>query len=579
MADDIVLNSGSGGETMATDKDEGGGKHYQIIKLAHGVLDTFTLVSDTNPLPVDIREALSTAIDVNSGTSGAGTIRVSVATDDTVSIDFGGVAPSLNTGVRDAGTQRVTIATDDVIPLPTGAATSAAQLADGHNVTVDNAAGASAVNIQDGGNVISIDAASLPLPSGAATSANQLAAGHTVTANAGTGDYLSVSGHTANELFKEATAVGGEMDDTTTVVATEGNVSAARITAQRAFHTNLRDVAGTEIATASDPLRTDPTGTTTQPVSAASLPLPSGAATSAAQLPAGHDVTIDNAGAGAAVNIQDGGNDISIDVGGTVLSLATGVRDAGTLRVTVATNDLVPISAASLPLPAGAATSAAQLADGHNVTIDNASGASAVNIQDGGNALSIDIGGTVPALDTGVRGTTVQRVTLATDDLLNVQGEINHDAAANTTQPILLGGEARTTLPTAVANGDLVRLQTDDFGRLVTSPHSPRDLVRKQHTVITAATETTIATAVSATFLDLIGLMISNSAAAEALVEISDSTTGANVLVFDLAAGGGGVALNFSAPIPQTTVNNNWTATVTPASSSIYITAITVDRT
>jgi hypothetical protein len=38
-----------------------------------------------------------------------------------------------------------------------------------------------------------------------------------------------------------------------------------------------------EIGTATDPLRTDPTGTTTQPVSAASLPLPSGAATSANQ--------------------------------------------------------------------------------------------------------------------------------------------------------------------------------------------------------------------------------------------------------------------------------------------------------
>lgn len=41
--------------------------------------------------------------------------------------------------------------------LPTGAATSALQLADGHNVTVDNAAAGAAVNIQDGGNSITID--------------------------------------------------------------------------------------------------------------------------------------------------------------------------------------------------------------------------------------------------------------------------------------------------------------------------------------------------------------------------------------------------------------------------------------
>lgn len=38
---------------------------------------------------------------------------------------------------------------------------------------INNASGASAVNIQDGGNSITIDAISLPLPTGAATSANQ----------------------------------------------------------------------------------------------------------------------------------------------------------------------------------------------------------------------------------------------------------------------------------------------------------------------------------------------------------------------------------------------------------------------
>ena len=45
----------------------------------------------------------------------------------------------------------------DSSALPTGAATAALQLPDGHNVTVDNAAGAAAVNIQDGGNAITVD--------------------------------------------------------------------------------------------------------------------------------------------------------------------------------------------------------------------------------------------------------------------------------------------------------------------------------------------------------------------------------------------------------------------------------------
>ncbi len=187
------------------------------------------------------------------------------------------------------------------LPLPAGAATSAGQLADGHNVTVDNGAGGAAVNIQDGGNTITIDG--------------------TVTANAGTGDFLSISAHTRNESFKEATSIGGELDDAGTVAATEGNVSPVRITAQRAIHANLRNDAGTEIGTVSDPVIITDDGNAilvdgsgvTQPISAASLPLPTGAATSANQLPDGHAVTVDNGAAGAAVNIQDGGNSITVD--------------------------------------------------------------------------------------------------------------------------------------------------------------------------------------------------------------------------------------------------------------------------
>lgn len=45
----------------------------------------------------------------------------------------------------------------------------------------------------------------------------------------------------------------------------------------------LRDSSGTEVGTGTDPVRVDPTGTTTQPVSAASLPLPVDAATETTQ--------------------------------------------------------------------------------------------------------------------------------------------------------------------------------------------------------------------------------------------------------------------------------------------------------
>ena len=46
----------------------------------------------------------------------------------------------------------------------------------------------------------------------------------------------------------------------------EDQAAAARITARRALHANLRNAAGSEIGIGGAPLRTDPTGTTAQPV-------------------------------------------------------------------------------------------------------------------------------------------------------------------------------------------------------------------------------------------------------------------------------------------------------------------------
>ncbi len=86
-------------------------------------------------------------------------------------------------------------------------------------------------------------------------------------------------------------------------------------------------------------------------------------------------------------------NGLDVDVtriGGTVTIDGSGVTQ--------------PISAVALPLPAGAATSANQLPDGHNVTVDNAAAGSAVNIQDGGNLISIDDGGGSITVDGAVSG-------------------------------------------------------------------------------------------------------------------------------------------------------------------------------
>lgn len=82
------------------------------------------------------------------------------------------------------------------------------------------------------------------------------------------------------------------------------------------------------------------------------------------------------------------------------------INDAGgsiTVDGTVAVTDLATL-----------ATSANQLPDGHNVTVDNEAGAAAVNVQDGGNSLTVD-------------GTVTANLS-ATDNAVLDQIELNQDA-------------------------------------------------------------------------------------------------------------------------------------------------------
>jgi hypothetical protein len=85
-----------------------------------------------------------------------------------------------------------------------------------------------------------------------------------------TGGCSSSAGFTDNSTFTAGTTtetnVGGVFNDGLSALSS-GNPAAARITPNRGVHVNLRNNSGTEIATSGNPLRIDPTGTTTQPVS------------------------------------------------------------------------------------------------------------------------------------------------------------------------------------------------------------------------------------------------------------------------------------------------------------------------
>lgn len=200
------------------------------------------------------------------------------------------------------------------------------------------------VTASDGGGSLTVDG-SVSVSNFPATQA----VSGTVTANAGTGT-MAVSGPlTDTQLRATAVPVSGSFFQATQPVS--GSVSVSNFPA-------------------------------TQAISATSLPLPSGAATSALQTQPGvdiGDVTINNAAGVSAVNIQDGGNSITVDgvfyqttqpvsiaatvaVSGPVTDAeirATPLPVSGTVTSNAGTGTMA-VSAASLPLPSGAATSTLQ---------------------------------------------------------------------------------------------------------------------------------------------------------------------------------------------------------------------------
>jgi hypothetical protein len=93
-------------------------------------------------------------------------------------------------------------------------------------------------------------------------------------------------------------------------------------------------------------------------------------------LKVGGTVDVDDISAGTQTN------DVKVTLDGETVTIGTALP-AGS-------NNIGDVDVVSSALPTGAATAANQLPDGHNVTIDNASGASAVNIQDGGNSITVD---------------------------------------------------------------------------------------------------------------------------------------------------------------------------------------------
>lgn len=290
MADNVPITPGTG-TLIATD--EVGGVHYQKVKLAFGAADAATLVSATDKLPVDVGTVAVTGSFYQATQPISGTVSVSGSVAVTGTF-FQATQPVSGTITANAGTGTFAISAAS-LPLPSGAATSAKQPALG-------TAGAASTD------VITVQ--------GIASGTAQPVSG-TVTANAGSGTF----------------AVSGTFWQATQPVSISGNqaVNNAQINGVTPLMGNGVTGTGSQRVTIASDNTAFSVNATLQAGTAA-----------IGKLAANTGVTIGAVEIASAQTLATVTN--LAQLGGAAIAMGTGARSAGTQRVTIATDDLVPVS-------------------------------------------------------------------------------------------------------------------------------------------------------------------------------------------------------------------------------------------
>jgi hypothetical protein len=409
-------------------------------------------------------------------------------------------------------------------------------------------------------------------------------ASHAVT-NAGTfatqesGSWIQVDDAAFTPATSKIAMVGAEFDDTSPDSVDEGDGGALRMSANRNLYVRIRDNAGNERG-----LNIDANGALAATVTNATA-----ANLNATVVGTGTFATQENGAALTSLQLIDdvvytddtsthstgSSKGVGIMAAATPTDTAVNANDIGMLAMTLNRELLVQVNTA---LPAGtnaigklAANSGVDIGDVDVTSIIPGTGATNLGKAEDAAFADADVG--VMALSVrkntaaATSGTDGDYQPLITDTngrlhVINSAGEagdVAHDSA-DSGNPIKIGGKARQTNPTAVADGDRVDAMFDDVGRQVTILGQVRDLIGDQTTTITSSTsETTIATAVASTFLDIVSLMVANTSATATRIDFRDSTGGSVRFSMYIPAGTT-MGTNPTRPIKQTTVNNNWTA-------------------
>lgn len=437
MADNVLLNSGTGGATLAAD--DIAGVHHQRVKIQHGADGAATDVSAASPLPVDgsgVTQPVSAAtLPLPSGAATA-------AKQDTGNTSLATVAGAV------AGAE---MQVDVVGALPAGA----------------NAIGKLAAN--SGVDIGDVDVLSSALPTGASTLAEQQSqTTHLATIAGDTTDIEA-----AVELLDDTVATLGTA--TYTEATTKGLIVGAVRRDADTSPVGTDNEVGPLTMNALGQLKVEVFTGETLPVSLASVP-------SHAVTNAGAFVVQENGAALTALQLIDDpvqvlGTDTYTEATSKGVTLGAVRRDADTTLVGT-TNEFAPLqvdangrlkveafSGEALPVTLTSTTITGTVAATQSGTWDE------VGIHDSGNSITVDAPtGTPVAVQIG-NATLVVGVIDETGasavDALAVGGGTAHDAV-DSGNPLKIGAKAATAVPTAVAAADRVNIWADLYGRQVT---------------------------------------------------------------------------------------------------------------
>lgn len=592
MADSSVAITAGSGTTVDTRTEATNGNHRQVVILG----DPST---NAGVAPVDETAGLKVNLGSDNDVTVTGTVDLG-ATDNAVLDTIDAVLDTIK-----VDTEAIETAVEAI---------QAAQLTDGHNVTVDNSTGVAAVNIQDGGNTITVDGTVAVTNAGITTIAGAVT-GTEMQVDVLTMPSVAVTNAALTELAAAINTDKLDVNIKSSDVASGGTAAAddADFTAGTTSGTPAQGV-----------YESTPTSVTDGDLGTVGITSGRRLKTSAtidAALPAGTnaigklaansgvdigDVTIDNAtlavtqsGTWDEVGINDSGNSITVD--NAQLSVVGTGTEAAAMRVTIASDSTGVLSVddnggaitvdGTVAVTGVSTLAEQQTQTTHLATIagDTTSIQTAVEILDNaisGSEMQVDIV-TIPdvtavgkaADGAGVSGNPIRVAgsdgsttrSLLTDSggrlILGAGTNAFGKLAANS--GVDIGDVDVTSLPALAAGTNAIgKVIPPDYD--VTS-HTAKAV--KYYTSAGAATDGIIWSPAAGKRWHVATLFINISAAATVTIE-DDLSGGDNPIMKMELAANSGIAIPFGNLYPLTSGEDAADLTITTTAGNVYVTAV-----